>query len=1192
MSCPLPPELALHAVGDPIDAITGAFFDGVQDFIVAGVAPILWRRTYSSARITEDRGLGRGHSHYFDHRLTLDLDGIRYTSPPGVTVDFPSFYADVTRVARSGYVLSREGARIHLRPPADSDLIFEVGASVQARLVEVRAVGGSIFVGHDLSGRLASLVDPDGNVVSFTWDAAHIVSARVLARGATQHVQLVRYRYDGDLLVEMEDAYKGHVHLAYDDAGRLTKRTDRSGYSFHFTYDADGRCVHSAGDDGVLEVRLEYFPFELRTRVTKSDGGVWEYFYDAARSLTKIVDPEGVVRSFVRRPEDGQVALEIDGAGNEIVHSYDDDGRCVGQRDSLGRPIVTAHGHVVPGTPAEYELGRFATIPAELPTLDLVQLSLPPAISASLVVAQAPGAGRIREVRDIQGLLIREERDGISRRYAYDAAGNLRWDIDFDGAKTEYVHASDDHRVSKTDPNGYVTTREYTKESKLAAVTDAQHTRTVFPRDTRSRVAGVSRANVWKEAYRRDGAGRLIDKTAASGASLYTIRRGPQGEVLERLFASGGFERFVNDRALRVVGAETPAGEQSFAYEYNGQRVADLRDGKGVRRRFQCGDLIEHRVLDAFVTRYRYLETPHAREVVITDPTGREHRLRDHRFGVVTRELASGHRETVQYHPDGHCLGKMVDTVKVAKAAAVPPPPNATGTSQRWSRRYEYSGEGYLLARHDSARGSTRYAMDAGHRLVGEELPSGQRRVYEHDAAGNLLDHAGLAATYHAGNILADFGDRRYEHDQRHAVCSEAWQGAFRRFHRDERDQLVRVEAYRAVAGGAVATGGAGALERLPDWTARYDALNRRVEKTVAGQTTTFYWDTDRLAAEVLPTGALRVYVYADALAMTPMVFVDYASIDAPPESGVAYAVFGDHLGCPERIENLSGAIVWGANIAPYGAAEITLGAGFHQPLRWPGHYYDAELGLQYNRFRTYSPDLGRYLEPDPLGRAGGLENVYAYTDNPLFRVDLDGLCGDGKPDPKAASKKKTPDEGKPDEEESSGGAGTQRLRANPAGSPLTRPAVVQEQPMSCGPAAARMVIQTRTGNDPGEAPLRAATQGQPGGYDPRKGTNMDQVGRTLGANGVPSATYRPGQSVTDLQNATANGDPAIVHVNLPNPTPGGKPYGHFMVVDGVVNNPDGSRTVVGRDPGGGNNFAVPESQFSKDFTGGTITTN
>lgn len=1008
----LHPALAERLVGDPIDAVTGAFFDDVQDFIVAGAFPIAWRRTYSTERIGEERGLGRGYTHSFDHRLKLDLDGIRYTPPLGSTVGFPAFHGGETRLARLGYVLTRKGARLELEPPSGPLLVFAVDGSVDARLVEVRSGDRAIFVGYDLSGRLTSLVDTDGNVVSVTWDAGHIATACVRPRGAVDATELVSYHYDGDLLVEVRDAYKHRLSYAYDAAGRLVRRTDRRGYSFTFTYDVDGRCVDSAADDGVLAVRLEYFPFEQRTRVTKSDGGVWEYFYDAAKTLTKIVDPEGVVRSFVPRAEDGQIALEVDGASNELRYVYDEDGRCIGRRDAQGRPIASPRGHRVPITPAEYELGHVAQLSAGLPSEHDLRFSLPPPILASLVLAEPGRDGQLREVRDIQGLLLREERDGRTRRYAYDENGNPRWELDFDGSKAEYAYASYNHLVGETDPNGHVTTFEYTTEDELRAVTDPCRTRTVFPRDSRSRVTGVSRANAWKEGYRRDGAGRLTDKTSASGGSLYRLARGPQGEVLERAFASGGFERFTYDRELRVVGAETPAGAQQFAYDQSGRRIVDEREGKGVRRRFLGETLVEHRVLEKFITHYRYVETPHAKEVVITDPTGRVHRLRDHGYGVFTRELASGRLETVQYHPEGHCLARVVRD-KAADMGASARGAGASTPSQTWSRQYKYSPEGYLLARHDSESGTTHYQQDAAHRLVAEYRPGSAPRVFEHDAAGNLLRNGGADALYHPGNILAAANGRSYDHDLRQAVCSESWEGGFRRFHRDERDQLVRVESYRAVA----AADGEVRWEGLPDWTARYDALNRRVEKTSAAGTTIFYWDTDRLAAELLPSGGVRVYVYADALAMTPLLFVDYASLDAAPESGAVYAVYADHLGCPERIEDMTGQTVWAARIAPYGAAEVLVGADFHQPLRWPGHYWDAELRLQYNRFRTYAPDLGRYLEPDPLGRAGGLENVYAYTHNPLFRVDTHGLadCPAAK---KAKTKAKENDEeGKPDEE-------------------------------------------------------------------------------------------------------------------------------------------------------------------------------
>jgi RHS repeat-associated protein len=109
---------------------------------------------------------------------------------------------------------------------------------------------------------------------------------------------------------------------------------------------------------------------------------------------------------------------------------------------------------------------------------------------------------------------------------------------------------------------------------------------------------------------------------------------------------------------------------------------------------------------------------------------------------------------------------------------------------------------------------------------------------------------------------------------------------------------------------------------------------------------------------------------------------------------------------------------VWRARIDPYGTAHVDIGADFHQPLRWPGHYLDAETGLHDNRFRTYSPELGRYLQCDPSGTEGGI-NLYAYTDNPLRAVDLRGQeesCPPGTEDcpfeKEAGKDKETPRKG------------------------------------------------------------------------------------------------------------------------------------------------------------------------------------
>ncbi|WP_249126908.1 RHS repeat-associated core domain-containing protein, partial [Aeromonas popoffii] len=61
--------------------------------------------------------------------------------------------------------------------------------------------------------------------------------------------------------------------------------------------------------------------------------------------------------------------------------------------------------------------------------------------------------------------------------------------------------------------------------------------------------------------------------------------------------------------------------------------------------------------------------------------------------------------------------------------------------------------------------------------------------------------------------------------------------------------------------------------------------------------------------------------------------------------------------------------------------------------LRFQGQYFDAETGLHYNRHRYYQPETGRFITPDPIGLAGGLNN-YQYAPNPTGWVDPLGLTG------------------------------------------------------------------------------------------------------------------------------------------------------------------------------------------------------
>ena len=78
----------------------------------------------------------------------------------------------------------------------------------------------------------------------------------------------------------------------------------------------------------------------------------------------------------------------------------------------------------------------------------------------------------------------------------------------------------------------------------------------------------------------------------------------------------------------------------------------------------------------------------------------------------------------------------------------------------------------------------------------------------------------------------------------------------------------------------------------------------------------------------------------------------------------------------------------------PFGETEGTSVLG--NPIRYTGRFYDETTGLYDNRLRNYHPVLGRFIEPDPIGPAGGI-NLYAYVNsNPINFIDPLGLAGFG----------------------------------------------------------------------------------------------------------------------------------------------------------------------------------------------------
>lgn len=158
-----------------------------------------------------------------------------------------------------------------------------------------------------------------------------------------------------------------------------------------------------------------------------------------------------------------------------------------------------------------------------------------------------------------------------------------------------------------------------------------------------------------------------------------------------------------------------------------------------------------------------------------------------------------------------------------------------------------------------------------------------------------------------------------------------------------------------------------------------YDPMHRQAQKNVGGTKTRFIYSGWQRIADYDGSGNfVRRFIYGPGL--------DEALIELDASDDPTY-LHHDRLGSIVAMTDDTGAVVNSYAYSPNGEAGSVSGTS----IGFTGQRFDPETGLYYKN-RYYSPSIGRFLQPDPIGYKDSL-NLYTYAkNNPLRFTDPLGL--------------------------------------------------------------------------------------------------------------------------------------------------------------------------------------------------------
>ncbi|KVP20460.1 hypothetical protein WJ86_24055 [Burkholderia multivorans] len=870
----------------------------------------------------------------------------------------------------------------------------------------------AVTYGYDENGQLASVTDANGAIVRRFRYADGLMTSHSNALGFTS--SYVWSTIEGQRRVVETNTSEGeHWTFEYDVDGRQTRVRHADGRTAHWRFDAAFQIIEYTDLDGGF-YRIKYNDAGMPTVLMLPGERTVEFEYDDAGRIVAETDPLGRTTR-TRYDGNSMRPVEIIGAdGGAWRAEYDPQGRLLSTQDPLGRenryeypPGLTAlpTAHIdARGGRKMLEWNRLGELVGYTDCSGKTTRAFFDAFGLPLARENALGQRISYDVRPTGEPRRIIYPDGSSETFEYDAAGLVVKHVGLGGRIQQSLRNARGQLVEAIDPAGRRTRFRYDPEGRLRELQQG-HAHYAFTYSAGGRLATETRPDGVERRFGYGEAGELValdivgapDSGTTSNRPIRTVHfeRDRMGnlKVQHTPTEVTRYERDKGDRLLKAERTPTAMGAAlgvapdtvEFEYDKAGRLVAEHGANGTVQYMLDA--------LDNVMT----LELPHEQKLqMLRYGSGHVHQIRCGDQIVSDFERDDLHREVTR--TQGRLIQRSAyDPLgrKVWQSAGFHPEALGRGRGHLW-RNYGYDAAGELIETSDNLRGSTQYDYDPAGQLT-RRVNTLDRQLEEFawDAAGNLLDDVQRRSRgYVEGNRLRMWQDLRFEYDAFGNLVAKT-RGANRtqRFTYDGQDRLiaVRTQDARGVVESRFA----------------YDPLGRRIAKSdtffdIRGvkqrtETKRFVWEGLRLAQEVRETG-VSSYVYSPAT-YSPAARVDAvvaealaaAAIDTAKRAARIYHFHTDLVGTPLEVTDEAGELAWAAQYTAWGKVESgnrqLPAARTDQPLRYAGQYADESTGLHYNTFRYYDPDVGRFINHDPIGLAGGA-NVYAYAPSSTGWID------------------------------------------------------------------------------------------------------------------------------------------------------------------------------------------------------------